>query len=108
MITFCLAAIAISLSVIAWIFTIRFSSTKAKIIIIPISAFDDDIEYFVRSIVNKTKWNIRNNCENIILADMGADEETKALCKSLQDQYNFVYFCDGKDIMKDLSETLYH
>lgn len=107
MISLCTAVLAIFLSLMTWFYLLKFKSTKSKIIIIPIGAYDDDVEYFVRSIANKTKWNLRLNCENIILADMGADEETKNLCKRLQSQYSFVYFCDGKDIAKKLEETLY-
>lgn len=85
----------------------KIKSAESKIIIIPVGGHVDDVELFVRSIINKSKL-IGRDFHSIILANMGADEETKIICTLLSNEYEFVYFCDGREILENLSENLYH
>lgn len=78
-----------------------------KIIIVPVGGHVDDIEIFIRSLINKAKGAKFGLVENIIIADMGADEETAKICKNLENEYEFIYFCEGKEISEKLSEKLY-
>lgn len=54
-----------------------------KIIIIPISGHIEDIEFFVRGLLNEKRWGSVLKCSKLVLADVGLDEETRKICKIL-------------------------
>lgn len=82
-------------------------SYQSKIIIVPIGGHVDDIEIFIRSLISRAVGSKFGFVENIIIADMGADEETAEICKNLESQYDFIYFCEGREISEKLQEKLY-
>lgn len=78
-----------------------------KIIIVPVGGHVEDIEIFIRCLINKSRGAKFGLVESIIIADMGADEETAKICNNLENEYDFIYFCEGKEISEKLSEKLY-
>lgn len=100
-------AVAIGLVKLTELFWSSIKNYQNKIIIVPVGGHVEDIEIFVRSLINKAKGANIGLIENIIIADMGADEETALICRRLEEQYEFIYFCEGKDISEKLSEKLY-
>ena len=102
------AFVAIGFIKLSELFWRSIKNAQSKIIIIPIGGHVDDIEVFIRSLINRTnKSNKFNEIENIIIADMGADKETLDICNKLQKQYNFIYLCEGREISEKLKEKLY-
>ena len=99
-----LAIAFINLSGLFWK-TIR--NSQSQTIIVPIGGHVDDIEVFIRSLINRTNNNKYRVVENIIIADMGVDSETKEICQKLQKQYDYIYLCEGREISEKLKENLY-
>ena len=83
-------------------------NAQSKIRLVPIGGHVDDIEVFIRSLINRPNSSHKLGIgENIIIADMGADKETIDICNKLQKQYDFIYLCEGREISEKLKEKLY-
>lgn len=87
--------------------TSKQKSAGTNIIIIPVSGHIDDVEYFIRGFVHKGKWNGVVRPDNIIIADMGIDEETRKICMLLCEEFEFVYICDSREVISFLDEGIY-
>ena len=102
------AFIAIGFIKLSECFWKSIKNAQSKIIIVPIGGHVDDIEVFIRSLINRTNSSQKLGIvENIIIADMGADKETIEICNKLQKQYDFIYLCEGREISEKLKEKLY-
>lgn len=87
--------------------TSRRRNIGTNIIIIPISGHIDDVEYFIRGLVHREKWNKVVRPDNIVIADMGIDEETRKIIMLLCEEFEFIYICDAKEVINFLDEGVY-
>lgn len=101
---FMIMCIIISMEIIQgllrWIF--REKTAPEMITVFPIRGGCTDVEYIVRYLMWK-KENLENpDTEKIILADLGADEETVLMCKKLMEDFPAVEFCKGDELSSRL------
>ena len=40
--------------------------------------------------------------DNIVIADMGIDEETRKICMLLCEEFEFIYICDSQEVISFL------
>ena len=80
---------------------------QSKVIIIPIGGHVEDMEIFIKSLANRLHSGNYDGIENIIIANMGADNETIDICKKLESLYDYVYFCEGREISEKLQENMF-
>ena len=62
---------------------------KNTLVIVPISGHNEEIEYTLRSIITKFKWDGYKN-QKIICLDFSMDDETRKICKMICKDYYFV------------------
>lgn len=62
---------------------------------------EKNLEYIIRSIIWKNlKCSKGGNVPNVLIVDMGCDEETSQIGKRLAEDYSFIYYT-GKDEFDD-------
>lgn len=72
--------------------------TPNTITVMPISGRIDDVEYIVRGLMWKKNWTDDNIPEKIILLDLGADDETVSICKSLAEDNELIEFYSPQEL----------
>lgn len=65
---------------------------KHPIIVISCEGHDEEIEYSLRALVNRTE-DLRGGGRLIIVVDKGMDEETKAICQKIQEELGGIEVC---------------
>ncbi len=82
-------------------------SSKIKfgaLTVIPLFDGGNDVEYIVRSLMWKLNWKECCLREEIVLLDLGVDEETALVCKKLSEDNGFVYFLKPDELKDFLIE----
>lgn len=96
-------------SVVRWLSGRLLSEDKNQqlIFVIPCGGHREDLEYAVKSTYSHMTEQCRyQNC-HVILADCGMDEETRAVCRMLAREHDFVGLCDCAELGTFVAENFH-
>jgi hypothetical protein len=89
------------------IYTKLYLSSKRSfgvLTVVPLFGGGNDAEYIVRSLIWKSNWKECCLMEEIVLLDLGVDEETALICQKLSEENSFVYFLKPEELKDFLIE----
>ena len=76
-----------------------YSQPQDKItLIIHSRGHDGRIEYLLRSMIFKSRGEGLKALPVIIVVDDGMDEETRAICRKLSEEYGYIHICGKHDL----------
>lgn len=75
---------------------------KDATIIVPVSGHNEKIEFILRSIIMKAKWEEEYKNSKIMCVDCAMDDETRKICDMLCKDYEFLEVYNMSDFEKFL------
>lgn len=73
-----------------------FLRTKGEndiMIIVPVCGHNEEAELLLRSAAARVKWTGGMSQQKVVCLDCGMDEETKAVCDTISQDYSFMNVC---------------
>lgn len=103
----CIFLLIIGTVEIARILILSFLNVKNKsdaVIVIPIREHDEEAELLLRSAVTRARWLEFNMNQNIICLDCGMDSETRRICQTICEDYEFMRICKPYELYDVLNQ----
>ena len=73
-------------------------SSERVFIVVKVLNREKNLEYIIRGIIWKALNNAKGgNLPNVLIVDMGSDDETSTIAKKLAHDYSFIYYTDNAD-----------
>jgi hypothetical protein len=72
--------------------------SQSFMIVIPACGHNEKIELVIRTAIEQVRWLYKGRDCDVIIADMGMDEETRDLVFKICNDFDFVYYCEFDEI----------